>query len=77
MVSAGRGPTSLRPLPARRLMARTVMSWSQTIWQLRRTPLRPRADSTSYSPGVMVAGSPATNSTRQVVQRALPPQACS
>ena len=31
MASAGRLPASLRPLPARRLMARTVMSWSHRI----------------------------------------------
>ena len=58
-------------------MARTVMSWSQRIWQLSRTPVRPRAARTFFSAAVIWSGSPATNSTRQVVQRALPPQACS
>ena len=37
----------------------------------------PFAASTSFSACVIAAGSPATNSTRQVVQRATPPQACS
>ena len=37
MPSAGRWPASARPLPASRLIARTVMSWSQRIWQLSRT----------------------------------------
>src|SRR5262249_52551041 len=66
-----------RPLPASRLMARTVMSFSHRIWQLSRTPVRPRAARTFFSASVICAGSPAMNSTRQVVQRALPPQACS
>src|SRR5204862_2964653 len=76
MSGVGLPPASLRPLPARRLLARTVMSWSHRIWQLRRTPVRPRAASTCFSAAVIFAGSPSTNSTRQVVQRALPPQAC-
>ncbi|MDB5320673.1 MAG: hypothetical protein JWN40_2304 [Phycisphaerales bacterium] len=61
-------------------MTLTVMSWSQRIWQLRRTPgmaVRPLAVMTSFSAWVMVSGSPAMNWTRQVVQRALPPQAWS
>ena len=37
--AAGVGPGSGRPLPVRRLIARTVMSWSQTIWQDSRTPV--------------------------------------
>src|SRR5688572_18566352 len=41
--AAGCAPASFRPLPARRLMARTVMSWSQRIWQLNRMPVRLRA----------------------------------
>src|SRR4051812_25132798 len=77
MSSAGRDPAVARPLPARRLIARTVMSWSQRIWQLRRTPVSPRAARTAFSACVIWSGSPLTNSTRQVVQRALPPQACS
>ena len=32
----GGPPASALPLPASRLMARTVMSWSQAIWQERR-----------------------------------------
>ena len=69
-------PASFAPLPARRLMARTVISWSQRIWQLRRTPLRPRAASTCRSASVIVAGSPATNCTRQVVQARCRRRAC-
>ena len=55
------------------------MSPSQAIWQESRTPgvVTPFAASTSFSACVIAAGSPATNSTRQVVQRATPPQACS
>ena len=45
--------------------------------QLSRTPDNPRAANTVFSACVIRSGSPATNSTRQVVQRALPPQACS
>src|SRR5439155_12948904 len=40
-------------------------------------PDRPRAARTFFSATVMRGGSPARNCTRQVVQRALPPQACS
>ena len=40
IVSAGRAPGSDRPLSSRRLTARTVMSWWQTIWQESRTPVR-------------------------------------
>src|SRR5262249_22657173 len=58
--SAGRLPASGRPLPANRLMARTAMSWSHTIWQLRRTPVNPRAARTSRSATVIFSGSPAT-----------------
>ena len=77
MLAAGVGPASARPLPANRLIARTVMSWSHMIWQDSRTPVRPRAASTVRSATVIVSGSPLMNSTRQVVHRALPPQACS
>ena len=35
---AGRFPGVEQPLPAWRLIAFTVMSWSQTIWQLSRKP---------------------------------------
>ena len=73
----GRLPESFRPLPANRLIAFTVISWSHRIWQLKRTPVRPRAARTSFSAFVIISGSPAMNSTRQVVQRALPPQAWS
>src|SRR5262249_20172637 len=45
----GRGPASGRPLPASRLMARTAMSWSHGIWQLSRTPDKPRAAKRSFS----------------------------
>ena len=48
------------------------MSWSQRIWQLKRiVPSKPRASSTLFSAAVIWPGSPAMNSTRQVVQRAL------
>src|SRR5262249_55409191 len=40
------------------------------------TPVSPRTASTACSACVIVAGSPETNSTRQVVHFALPPQAC-
>jgi hypothetical protein len=76
MSSVGRFPASARPLPASRLIQRTVMSTSQVIWQLSRTPVNPRAASTCFSASVILSGSPATNSTRQVVHRAFPPQAC-
>jgi len=76
IASAGLIPASLRPLPANRLIARTVISWSQMTWQLSRMPVKPRAVRTARSASVIVAGSPETNSTLHVVQRALPPQAC-
>ena len=59
-------------------MARTVMSWSQAIWQERRTqyPREPFSSIFVFSAWVIREGSPLTNSMRQVVQRALPPQAC-
>src|SRR5262249_37349528 len=43
IASSGRSPTPLRPLPASRLMHFTLMSASHAIWQLRRTPVKPRA----------------------------------
>ena len=55
---AGVGPGSGRPLPVRRLMARTVMSWSHRIWQDRRTPVSPRSWSFVTSASVFCAGSP-------------------
>ena len=58
-------------------MARTVMSRSQRIWQDRRMPGTAFWISLSFSATVITSGSPEMNSTRQVVQRALPPQACS
>jgi hypothetical protein len=76
IVSAGVGPGSGRPEPSRRLIACTVMSWSQRIWHERRTPVRPRAASRSTSAAVCCGGSPSTKTTRQVVQRAFPPHAC-
>ncbi len=69
-------PASLRPLPAKRLMARTDISCSQRIWQLSRTLFSPLASKHAFSAGRIAVGSPLTNSTRQVVQRAFPPQAC-
>ena len=76
MASAGVAPGSGRPVPSNRLIARTVMSWSHRIWHDSRTPVRPRSLRRSFSAAVIVEGSPSTNSTRHVVQRALPPQAC-
>src|SRR5262249_54984939 len=75
--SAGRGAPAFRAPPGQGLVGRTVMSWSKGIWQLRRTPDSPRAARTVFSATVIRSGSPARNSTRQVVQRALPPQAWS
>ena len=76
MVSAGVPPESGRPLFSSRLIARTVISWSQSIWHDRRTPVRPLASRQDFSAAVLFVGSPSTNSTRQVVHRALPPHAC-
>ena len=76
IISAGAPPGSGRPLPSSRLTARMVMSWSQSIWHDRRTPVRPLASSRDFSAPVIFVGSPSMNSTRQVVHRALPPQAC-
>src|SRR4051812_11760864 len=53
------------------------MSWSQTIWHERRTLTAPLAVRTCRSAAVIRFGSPSMNSTRHVVQRALPPHACS
>ena len=75
-MSAGAPPGSGRPLPSSRLMARTVMSWSHSIWQDNRTPVRPLASRHAFSAAVIFVGSPSMTSTRQVVHRALPPQAC-
>ena len=76
MLFAGVGPGSGRPVPSNRLIALTVMSWSQSIWQDNLTPVRSRAARRSRSAAVIFDGSPSTNSTRHVVQRALPPHAC-
>src|SRR5262249_41934851 len=73
----GSGPGSGRPLPVRQEIARTVMSWSHTIWHESRTPVAPFAARTCCSATVIRAGSPSMNCTRQVVHRALPPHACS
>ena len=75
MLASGGGPALGRPDPSRRLIARTVMSLSHAIWHDSRTPLRPFAARTLFSATVIFDGSPETNSTRQVVQRALPPHA--
>src|SRR5665213_340501 len=77
MLASGGPPAFGRPDPSSRLIARTVMSASHVIWHERRTPVRPFIASTFFSAAVIFDGSPATNSTRHVVQRALPPQACS
>ena len=76
IISAGVPPGSGRPLPSSRLTARMVMSWSQSIWHDRRTPVKPLDSSRDFSAVVIFVGSPSMNSTRQVVHRALPPQAC-
>ena len=49
IVGAGVGPGSGRPLPSSRVIARTVMSWSQMIWHDSRTPVTPFAASTCRS----------------------------
>jgi hypothetical protein len=75
MKGSGVFPASARPLPVRRLMARTVMSASHVIWQESRTPVNSFSASLVCSALVIRAGSPLMNSTRHVVHRALPPQA--
>ena len=77
IVGSGVGPGSGRPLPSSRLIARTIMSWSQTIWHDSRTPVTPARLQHVLSATVIVAGSPSMNSTRHVVHRALPPHAWS
>ena len=75
MNGCGFGPASDRPLPARRLIARTVMSWSQRIWHDRRTPVALfRGQRGRLGLGDASPARPSMNSTRQVVQRARPPQ---
>jgi len=74
--SDGVPPASGRPLPSSRLIARTVISCSQSIWQDNRTPLKPLASRVAFSAAVIRVVSPSTTSIRQVVQRALPPHAC-
>lgn len=75
MLESGVGPGFGRPDPSSRLIARTTMSPSQAIWHESLTPVTPFAASTFFSATVIFDGSPETNSTRQVVQRALPPHA--
>ena len=58
-------------------MARTVMSWSQTIWHDSRTPVDALGGQHLPLGRRHRVGSPSMNSTRHVVQRALPPHACS
>src|SRR6476620_6822711 len=41
IVGSGVDPGSGRPLPSRRLIARTAMSWSHTIWHDSLTPDSP------------------------------------
>ena len=65
----------IMPDPSSRLIARTVMSWSQSTWHDSLIPVRPLAASRSCSATVIFDGSPSMNSTRQVVHRALPPHA--
>jgi hypothetical protein len=57
------------------MIGSTSMSCEQVSWHERRnSPYRPRSVSFAYSASVITSGSPATKRTRQVVQRALPPQ---
>jgi rod shape-determining protein MreB len=62
-------------LPAKRLIARTVMSLSQVIWHESRIPDQSLLLELHLLAFVIRAGSPLMNSMRHVVQRALPPQA--